>query len=128
VVPIERTVLEFLQADTALAAVVGDRIYADSSLPSGYKPSQGAAILLAVRGGGQDYTSKVLRASIQFRCYGADAPKARACDRALYAALNDKHGPGIKQARLETLGQLVSEPSTGWRYVVSFYQVRLTNP
>jgi hypothetical protein len=130
-VSIHKVLLDFLRRNQAIADLADGRLYAGPALPKGYAPSlSGPAILFSRRGGNVDYTGLVLNPSVQFRCYAASSAKAGELDRALYDALHDKHGPGIKRARAEVLGQPLIEPETDppWHYVLSFYRVRITNP
>jgi hypothetical protein len=130
-VSIHKVILDFLKRSQAIADLTNGRIYAGPVLPKGYTPSAaGPAILFSRRGGTTDYTGLVLNPSVQFRCYASSSAKAGELDRALYDALHDKHGAGIKRARVEVLGQPLTEPETDppWHYVLSFYRVRITNP
>jgi hypothetical protein len=126
---VESVIRAYLASVSAITALVGTRIYASQNLPAGYKVSIGPAILLAPRGGGQDYSSKVLTPSVQFRCYAATETLARQVSSALYAALNDHAGGGFKYARLDegTYPTLLSEPDTNWPYMLSFYQFSMAN-
>lgn len=112
---------------TAHTGNAGQRIYAGPNLPPEYSPADGAGILLNIRGGGQDYTSLVLSPSVQFRTYGPTMKAALAADRALYDVLNDAACWPIKEARLETPGQPLTERDTLWPFVLSFYQLYLSN-
>ena len=124
---VEAVVREYLASAAGLTAYTGERIYASRNLPAGYKPTDGPAVVFGIRGGGQDYTSHVLMPALQFRCYGATQTLARATDRALHSALNEMSGRGIKWARMEGLGQLLTEPETLWWFVLSFWDVWLGN-
>lgn len=123
----DAAVRAFLHAQPALFALTGDRLYAAQDLPAGYKPDAGAALLFAIRGGTQDYSSHVLSPSYQFRAYAATEARARAVAGALYDVLNDKHGGAIKWARLENIPTLLSEPATGWPFMLAFYRITLGN-
>lgn len=125
-VDIEKTIRDYLLT-TTVYDLTGERVYAHTSLPAGYKPSDGAALLFAVRGGGQDYTSQVYAASVQFQAYAETAADCRALDRRLYERLNDAKSGAILSARLEQLGQLLAEPQTEWPFVLSYYQIMVRN-
>jgi len=127
-IDIEKVVRDYLITVSALMTLTGGRIYASTHLPPSYKPDDGPALLFALRGGGQDYSSHVLVASLQFRSYALTATLARQLDRELYSALNDVKTGQIKYARLETPGQLLTEPETGWYFALSFYRVLVGNP
>ena len=127
-IDVEATLRAYLAGVAGIAAVAGARVYAGSGLPAGYQASDGPALVFSVRGGGPDYSSKVLYPSVQFRAYGETEADARQLDRALFDGLNDVKYGMIKWARCEVLGQMVREPSTGWSYVISFYRVMMGNP
>lgn len=123
-----KAVLDFLLAQASLTNVVERRIYAEvDSPPAGYKPADGPAICLKMRGGGQDYESAVLLPSMQFKIYGESEAVVNAAYRALCDALNDKASYTIKYAMLETLGQTLREPGIGWIYVLVFFSVMVAN-
>ena len=131
-VDVEAVIRAHLVAQTtpaleALYALTADRIYASQSLPTDYRPADGPAILFTTRGGGQDYSSAILRPSVQYRCYAKDEEKARDAYRALYDALNDQSGVGITQSRLETQGQLLTDPESTWPYVLCAFQHSIRN-
>lgn len=124
----DAVVVAVLSHDANLAHLAGTRIYASADLPPGYTPEQGPAILLSARGGVQDFSSKVLTPSYQFRLYAATEAQARAMSDALYHALNDESGATFKWARLETLPVLLRDDVTGWPYALAFYQFWIGNP
>lgn len=107
----------------------GTNIYAAAELPAGYTPSaKGAAVLFQQRGGAPAYHSRTLKSSFQFRCYAANEAAARDLDRALFDALNDVQSfLGMQNARCSVLGQLLVEPQTEWRFVLSYWDVFLKN-
>jgi hypothetical protein len=118
----------FLLADAGLAALVGERIYANSDVPeAGYTPGVGGAICFTLRGGRPEYVDVLLRASVQFRCYAATEVEADALYRALYAALHNAQSAAVRWARCEVLGQPLVEPETGWPMVLSVFTVWLAN-
>jgi len=124
---IESIIRAYLVAQAGILALTSTRVYASPYLPPGYQPSDGSALLLSLRGGGQDYSSRVLEASLYVRSYAATATAARTLDRAVYDAFNDVRSSTIKWARLETPGQLLQEPETGWVFVLSAYRVLVAN-
>lgn len=125
---VEAVVRAFLAGQTGLTALVGERVWAGPHVPPGYTPGgDGPGVLMGIRGGPQEFHSRVLRVSMQFRCYAETARLARQVDRALYDVLNDCQVRHIKWARLEQVGQLVTEPSTEWYYVLSFYTILVSN-
>lgn len=118
----------YLAGKADLTALVGARLYASAELPAGYNVSQGPALLFATRGGGQEYSSRVLDPSYQFRAYAATEAAARQVDRVLFDVLNDAKAAGILSARLESFPVLLMEPETEWPFVLSFYRLMMTNP
>ena len=125
-VDIEKSIRDYL-VGTTVYDLTAARVHANTSLPAGYTPADGPALLFAVRGGGQDYTSQVYAASVQFQAYAATPAECRALDRRLYEQLNDVKAGAILFARLEQLGQLLTEPQTDWPFVLSYYQIMVRN-
>ena len=114
----------YLVAQAPLATLTGTRIWSERSAPiAGYKPADGGAIAFLIRGGAVLYRGGVGRASVQFKCYGVDELTANAVYRALYDVLNNSQGPGIKNAFIDILGQSLTEPETGWPFVLTYYTV-----
>lgn len=116
-----------------VTAIVGERIYAGTSLPTGYNPTpergnddSGPAILFTVRGGppqGQQ-RAVLLFPIVQIRCYGEDEGIARVLDRAVFDSLHDAKTAAIRNAWLSIIGQLGREPDPrGWPYVLSTYRM-----
>lgn len=128
-IDIEATIRAHLAGLTALTAVYNGRIYAARSLPAGYKPELGPALLFSIRGGGQEYHSQLFMPSIQFRAFAANEKAAREADRALHDAINDTQARAIAYMRMEdgTLPILLDDPDTGWPYILSFYRFHIQN-
>lgn len=125
-VDIEATLRTKLTANASLVSLVGSRIYAGEKLPAGYKPSIGGAVLFKVNGGSVDY-GPTLRPTIQVQCYGLDESSARAVDRALFDALHELRGGSVLMVEADILGQMVADPETDWRYVLSYYRAQIVN-
>lgn len=121
------TIREHLLRAPELTALVGTRVYAGVTPPPHYNPADGPCIVFGTRGGADAYHSATLMPSIQYSCYGADIDTAWDVDRALYDALVDQPGLGVRQSRLEVYGQLLTQPETGWYYVWSAYRHWLVN-
>lgn len=118
----------YLVAQPTLTALVGNRIWAELVYPpTGYRPSQGSAIVFRARGGDVDYSSALLRHSWQFKCYGQSEQAANAAYRALYDVLHDAQGSGILSAQLEIVGQTLTDPASAapWPYVLCFYETTM---
>lgn len=123
-----KAIRDFLLTNAALVALVGARVWAGTDVPAaGYKPSDGGAICLKVRGGGPDYTDLLLDPSVQLKCYGATAVTARAVYAALYDALHQAKSGTIRHAWCDVLGQDLTEPETAWPFVLTFFTVRVAN-
>lgn len=110
----------------SLTAVVAQRIYASVNLPAGYQPSQGPAIVFTTSGGAPDY-APLLRPTLMFRCYGVDEATARRADRALFDAFHGYMGGAVATVVNDVLGQLLAEPDTQWRFVLSYYRALIFN-
>lgn len=122
-IDVSAQVRAYLVSVPQLAALVGSRIYAERDVPpSGYRPSQGGAIVFKVRGGLPDYSESQLNPSLQFKCYGIDEAAAGAVYRALYESLRRKANGYFKSAQVEVLGQTLREPQTEWVYVLAFWR------
>jgi hypothetical protein len=122
------TIRSYLAAQPPLTDLVSDRIYGSEHLPAGYQPNDGPAIVFNVRGGGQEYSSKVFSASLQFRSYAVNWVKAWEVSGALYDVFNDVSDYLIMSSYMETLPTVLTEPDTGWDYTLSFYFAVLRNP
>ena len=112
-----------------ITAKFGQRVYAARSLPAGYKPEQGPALLFTTRGGTQLYHSRVLVPSVQMRVYGATEAMVRGATQALYDALNDTKSLDVPYIRMEngTLPTLINEPNVGWPFMLLFFTFHILN-
>lgn len=126
-VDIEATLRTALLANSPLAAAFGARVWAGVTPPTGYKPADGPGALFEVRGGAPDYSSQVLRPSVQMRVFGLDEATARGAQRVLYDAFQDMKRGRILGAQCEVLGQVLAEPETEWRFVLSYWQMQIAN-
>lgn len=114
-------ILEALEANAALIAITGTRLWAESDYPpAGYTPDDGPGIAFKVRGGGPDYIP-MHRPSVQFKCYGASEVVAQQCYRALVDALHDQPGVDVRWGQQETYGQTLREPDSGWVFVLALF-------
>jgi len=128
-IDVESTVRAHLATLDKVRARFGQRIYAGRYLPSGYKPGDGPAALFTVRGGGQDYSSKVFEPSLQFRIYAETESMCRQAAGELYDALNDTQARKIIYMRMEdgTIPTLLSEPGSDWPYVLMYFKFHVGN-
>lgn len=124
----------YLLADSALAALVGTRIYAERTVPppDAYSPADGPCVVFRARGGRILAQGSVMAPSVQIKCYGGAGTSttpsemsANAVYRALYDAIErgdgfSGGGNGVKSCAMEVLGQTLSEPDTGWVFVLTF--------
>lgn len=120
-------ILNYLLAVSALTALTSTRIYAETRFPPpNYTPNDGSAICFARRGGNQDYEGVTLYPSYQFKIYGSTAAVANQAYRELHDALNHILTGALK-GEMETLGQTLQEPDTGWFYVLAYYRFQIIN-
>ncbi len=128
-IDIHAKIRAYLASLPGVTAAFGGRIYASRTLPAGYKPEQGPACLFAIRGGGQDFSSKLLTPSVQFRIYAVTEAEVIKATTALYDAINDTQSRGICYARLEdgTLPQMLSEPVMEWPYMLMYIKFHIQN-
>lgn len=125
-VDIDATVRAKLAANTALVTTVGQRIYAAESLPAGYTPSAGSAVLFKTVAGGAEY-GPTLRVTLQVQCYGTDEAIARQVDRLVFDALHELRSGNVLMVENDVLGQMLAEPETNWRFVLSYYRAQIVN-
>lgn len=125
----------FLATDTALAVLVGTRIYCPR-LPEG---ATLPAIGFFTRGGtSTPYIPEIPEPSVQFDCWAKDEEiagvevkgsiVARQVYRALYDALQGIQNVAvgsnyILSAREEVQGQDLIDPDTGWNRVLTFFEI-----
>ena len=116
---------------TLLAAYKGSyALFTGTDTPGeGYTPAQGGAVCLTVRGGQPDFSDALLKPSVQAKCYGSSPRVASAVYRAVYGALhNARGGRLVRWGQCDVLGQALSEQSTQWNFVLSYYTVWVANP
>lgn len=127
----------FLAGQSAISDLVGSRLYAETDVPpEGYRPAQGSALVLLVRGGEAlgEQRAALLRPSVQVKCYGGGGSaweqrrSARALYRALFDVLEDARDGTVLGATLEVGGQMLAEPDTGWPFVLAFWEFTVRNP
>lgn len=113
-----------------VAGVFGVRVYASVSLPEGYKPSVGQALLFTVRGGPVDFGTNILSPSVQCRVYGETEGKVRqALGVFLRSVLDaDNRVYLVKDVSLEQMPQLLLDPETQWPYSLVYLTVVMGNP
>jgi hypothetical protein len=106
-------------------AGVCDRVYAGVTLPPGYSPGKdGRAVLLRQAGGGTDYAGVMARHTVQVETYGPTEADAVDVDVWVRSALNTRRVCG-GYARTQSLGNLLADPETEWRFVLSYYTVNV---
>ena len=113
----------FLAAQTALTALLGDRLWPQRTFPiEGYVPSDGQALVFRSRGSGTvDYSGNVYTLSWAFKAYGESELDADRLYRTLFDVLQDAKGAGLFRAALEVGGQPLQEPIIGWDYSLSYW-------
>lgn len=125
--------LAFLEAQSAITSLTGNRIYAGrSEPPEGYKPADGAAIVFKRRWERPIGESGVaISASFAFRFYGTGGNdnvqllSAEALYRTVYDALNFGTNYGVLGAQIDGGPEPLTEPDTGWPVVVVFFRAQL---
>jgi hypothetical protein len=114
--------LEYLEAQPEMRDVA---IFAGVDVPPpGYKPGEdGDGIAFRARGGNEDYAGALLTPSLQFKCYSTDAVDAYSLYTTLDGVLHGARSGAIAHGERETIGQPLTEPDTGWRFVLGYYTV-----
>lgn len=119
-------------ADSAITALTSTRLWMERTTPeTGYKPTDGPGLALAIRGGTTEYIGINLRTSLQVKCYAEDRPTAQS----LYMAVFDRYHivssefarPPILYSESETIGQTLEEPDTEWVFVLGFFSLVIRN-
>lgn len=125
---LEAVVATWIEAQAGVVALAGARIYASRSLPPGYNPAKnGPAILFVTRGGSaQDHSGKVHFPSMQFQSFASNESVARQLAMALFDAINNKGNGKVKKAWASGPPQLLTDPSTGWPFVLQFFDFIIT--
>ncbi len=118
----------YLKSVAAIVAMTGSNIYASKDFPAGYSVITSPGILIQTRGGAIHYSGKALEPSMQIRCYGLTEKIAENLNGLVFDALHYHKGNGIVNAYLEAMPTPLRDPETGWDYVLSYYQLFLTNP
>lgn len=109
-------------SSSELSTAVNGRIWAGTTVPPGYDPASGGAVLLTNRGAPTRYDN-ILETSVQVRCYGSDGPDAWATYQLTHAALHERSGAGVRWSVAEQVGQLVTEPVSDRHYILAFYRM-----
>lgn len=117
----DATAVSLALADSALVTLTNGQIYAGDAPPQDHNPAT-AAVCLKSRGGRPTYED-LANVSIQAKCYGATAVDAWATYVALYDALHLQSSATVTSCISETTGQALTEPSTGKRFVLAYFQM-----
>jgi len=102
-----------------------------SSPPPLFDPRTNAAICVTVRGGTDDYTGAFKVVSYQFAIWGTgqeyyeQVVSANTLAAQLHNRLQDELSYTM-HARRETLPTTIEDQATGWPYVLTFYQIMLS--
>jgi hypothetical protein len=120
------TIRTHLLAQTALTALVVDRIYAGVVYPPAEYVAGDYAITLNSRGGQVGYDRLLLSESYTFKCYGATELAAMTLYRTLVDVLDDSSAGAIRYASLEISGYPLREPEpVNWPFVLCYFRVTL---
>ena len=128
-IDVQAAIRTLLVADAGLTALVNTRVFTGRDVPPmGTKPGGGACLTFKVRGGagsyrGRDYEDALIVASVQFKAYGSSELVACNVYRALVDALHNGHDGTVLHAEETGVGQVLEEPDTEWRFVLSFFDV-----
>jgi len=122
----EAVLIEYLRTQPVWTALA-ERISAGPNLPTGYRPAQGAAILLSLRSMSQDYSRGVAPAIVQFTTYAFDAVTVRAAEKKLYESLNDKSSPKMLGCFFRQTSGLGQTPDGNWWFAISLYNCQFFN-
>ena len=127
-IDIHATLLGYLQVRMADVLIFAGR----SVPPDSWQLEDGSCIVFRVRGGFADYSDALLVPSVQFKCYGVRSGESSEVEsdalyRRLYDELHNGRGVSITHAESEALGELLSEPDTGWHYVLCAFQAMVRN-
>jgi len=120
-------------AYSPITDLVGDRVWAGRTDPvQGYNPTtDGAALVLSIRGGDSEYTGHLLTPSVQFQCYAATELEADELYRVVFDRFhkeqNIESGRVMAASKIEQLGQNLEEPSVGWPFVLAFFVITFRN-
>lgn len=112
----------------AVTAVVSDRIWPGPDLPNGYTPDAGPAILFVVRGGGFDYTRRILKPSLYVRMYGTDDETCIDLWRVCCDAWMDR-GDGVTRCKPDStaMPRLLRMQDTQWLFALSGWTFHIKN-
>lgn len=116
---------EFLLSQPAITALTGQRIFASNELPTGYKPSDGIAMMFGNRSGGHNDSFTIMRIGVQFRVFGATWPQIIAADSVLYDTLNNNKR--FVMAQQEAPGQQLTTQDTLWLFMWSGWTIQFRN-
>ena len=124
-IDVPAAIREVLQADAALVAKVGDRIYL-LHLPEGHDFDQ-PAVVYSIRGGTSELDVPFIRPSIQFSLWGKDSLAAQEIYRLLHDAFHDRSHVSVGSGFLvfsseETHGQNLIDPDTKKPFVLAFFR------
>lgn len=121
-------VRDYLLTISAITTLTGTganaRLWAELDYPpSGYKPSDGGAIVFKADGAGYLAENAILRTRWQFKCYGIDVYKIRAVHSALLDAMHDTRGRGnILSSQPQGPGTMLSDPRNDWPFKLEFIE------
>lgn len=125
-------VREFLLAQPALTALIGDRIEVggplsgtDGTISAQFDINDGPAIVYNTRGGTRDETDLIILQSFQFLCYAIDTVTAMRVADTLYSVLRGKKSRYILYADQDTEPQLSQESAADWPFAFSFWTIRI---
>jgi hypothetical protein len=123
VIDVDAAAVALAQSHPALVTAVGGRIYGGDAPPTDYS-SAGGAVCLKSRGGPTRY-DPLLTVSIQVKCYGPTATAAWQVYATTFNALHETAGGSVVFSQSETLGQQLTEPSTGRIFILAYFRMEM---
>ena len=129
-----KAIRDYIQTLTTVTAMVGTRVYPETDvLPAGKQPSDGRAICFQIRGGVMTNDDSIVLPSVQFTLW-APASNGESAEYRCYElyrtfvdAMVGKGGATARYAWLETLGQTLHHPDSGWPFVLCAFRMAVAN-
>jgi len=123
VIDVDAAAVALALSNQALVTAVGGRIYGGDAPPADFAAA-GGAVCLKTRGGPTRY-DPLITASIQVKCYAPNAPAAWQVYAAAFSALHETAGGPVVFSQAETLGQQLTEPSTGRTFILAYFRMEM---
>lgn len=130
-VDLDGTIKPFLLADAGVFALVGNRIFVDTWLPTtdqvqdAYQLSDGPALVLTPRGGAGSIDYRMASQTVITRCFGQSVAIVKAVDDAVFDAFKTTANPANNTAfyAKDTVAPDLRREEGGQYVMVGTYQV-----